>query len=44
MQLSNHQKKILNEIARKKQIKVEEYLMGLLLDQYQQTFKRPYHL
>ena len=44
MKLSNNQAKIITEIARRKRINVEEYLMGLLLDQYQQTFKRPFHL
>tara|TARA_S200002703_G_scaffold118516_2_gene104173 strand:- start:1233 stop:1367 length:135 start_codon:yes stop_codon:yes gene_type:complete len=44
MQLSKNSEKMLIEISRKKGMKSDEYLLGLLLEQYQHTFKRPYRL
>lgn len=42
MNLTQHHKKLLTSIARKKQLSESEYLLVLLLEEYKVVFKKDY--
>jgi hypothetical protein len=42
--LTREHKKLITELSRKKQLKPENFLLMLLLDEYQRTFKKQYPL
>ena len=42
--LNREHKKLITELSRKKQLQPDNFLLMLLLDEYQRTFKKQYPL
>ena len=44
MNLNQQHRKLISSLSKKKQLTEDKFLFLLLLDEYERTFKRPYHL